>query len=1220
MNQKPPPPPPARNLAAEVVACLRNEIISGQLAPGVALAEPVLATRFGLSRVPVREALIELEREGLIQFESTGRTRVRTLARKDLIEIIEARSILEIAAARKLTLEWTKRDTAWVKANIAAQAKASTLAELSHLDVEMHEYLMRRTGNERLLRLWQSIRWQFQMCLARTHRLQEKLADKPHQITINAHRRLLKALESGDPEVAAATMKVHIEGALKWEIQEPGSTTASVQSTDQPSVKSPRVRSVFKAAAIAFLLQLCGASFTSAAEVNDGTAFFESKIRPILVEHCYDCHSGDKTKGGLALDSKAGWQKGGENGPAIVPGKPEESLLVKAVQYEDPDLAMPPKKKGGKLSDENIKLLNEWIKMGAHDPREAVAKIGGMKADEAKSWWAFQPLPKHDAPANITAAAAQIDAFLNTRLQSEGLQPSPPADKRTLLRRATYDLTGLPPSPEEVDAFLADASPDAFSKIVERLLSSPQYGVKWGRHWLDVVRYADTAGENTDRPLMHAWRYRNWVFDAFNKDLPYNEFVRLQLAGDLERANGPREQLNEGIVATGYLAIARRFGHEISKDVHLMYDDVIDNLGRSFLGLTIACARCHDHKYDPISAADYYSLYGILQSTQFSYPGCEASGKPRDMVPLIAKSEADALMKPWLQKRAQEDALRTKLANAGRTLKTSFTEQTVLLAASPIAEGASVGFEESRKAPLDQIAVRKGEVILLTVSPNKSHGADSTLVEWTIRNSGAPEQVWSASDLVSTLTESNPHAGAHDAAWCFLSVGKDGPVYLHEKHTSVNGHSDIQKWSIGDTPSVFVNSSDQQLMVWTTLPARSFLVHPGPNQPVAVAWVSPIDGMISIQGRVADAHPANSDGVAFELKHLRTPSTGTALLEIGRHLQIPEAGAPPSIPWAYAVAEDKPLDAHILIRGEPEKPGEKVPRRWFGIFGGQPITKPAESGRRELGQWISGHPVSARVIANRVWQWHFGNGIVRSSSDFGSRGEKPSHPELLDFLASEFVAHGYSIKTLHRVIMGSSAYQRSSDITESLHQKDPENRLLGRFARRRLDVEEIRDSLLTASGQLDLNPGEAHPFPPEDKWKFTQHNPFNAVYEHSKRSAFLMTQRQRRHPFLGLFDGADTNASTPQRQTTTVPSQALFFLNDRFFHDQAAAFASTLTPLPDDPSRIKRAFQSLFQREPSAAEIQKATSFLASYGSTPTEAWKAYSRVLLAGNEFMHID
>ncbi|NBV86506.1 MAG: DUF1549 domain-containing protein, partial [Verrucomicrobia bacterium] len=887
---------------------------------------------------------------------------------------------------------------------------------------------------------------------------------------------------------------------------------------------------------------------------------------------------------------------------------------------EDADLAMPPKKKGGKLSDSNIRVLSDWIKMGAPDPREAVAKIGGMKADEAKSWWAFQPLPKPNEPSSPTSASAQIDTFLNARLQTEGLQSSAPADKRTLLRRATYDLTGLPPSPEEVDAFLADSSPDAFSKVIERLLASPQYGVKWGRHWLDVVRYADTAGENTDRPLMHAWRYRNWVFDAFNKDIPYDEFVRLQLAGDLERATASREALNEGIVATGYLAIARRFGHEISKDVHLMYDDVIDNLGRSFLGLTIACARCHDHKYDPISAADYYSVYGILQSTKFSYPGCEASGKPRDMVPLIAKSEADALMKPWLEKRTQEDALRAKLANAGRTLKTNFTEQTVLLAASPIAEGASVGFEESSKASLDQIAVRKGEVLLLTVSPNKSHGADSTLVEWTIRDCAAPDRVWSASDLVHSLTESNPHAGAHDASWCFLAVGKDGPVYLHEKHTSVNGHSDIQKWSIGDTPSVFVNSSDQQIMVWTTLPARSFLLHPGPNQPVAVAWVSPIDGQISIQGRVSDAHPTLGDGVAFELKHLRTPGTGTALLEIGRHLQIPEAGGPPSIPWAYAVTEDKPLDAHILVRGEPEKPGEEVPRRWLGIFGGQPIAKPAESGRRELGQWISSHPVSARVMVNRIWQWHFGNGIVRSSSDFGSRGEKPTHPELLDFLASEFVAHGYSIKTLHRAIMGTSAYQRSSNTTEGLHQRDPENRLLGCFSRRRLDVEEIRDSLLSTSGQLDLNPGEAHPFPPEDKWKFTQHGPFNAVYEHSKRSAFLMTQRQRRHPFLGLFDGADPNAGTAQRQTTTVPSQALFFLNDRFFHEQAAAFAATLTPLPDDPARLKRAFQSLFQREPSAAEIQKATSFLASYGSTPTEAWKAYCRVLLAGNEFIHID
>jgi len=648
MNKKPLPSQPARNLAAEVVACLRNEIISGHLAPGTALAEPVLASRFGLSRVPVREALIELEREGLIQFESTGRTKVRTLVRKDLIEIIEARAILEVAAVRKVTLEWTKQDSAWVKENIAAQAKASTLAELSHIDIEMHEYLMRRNGNERLLRLWQSIRWQFQMCLARTHRLQEKLADKPHQITINAHRRLLKALESGDPEVAAATMQVHIEGALNWEMKEPGILAVGVQLETQPKSKSPRLRSVSKVAAIAFLLQLCGVSFTNAAELNDGAAFFESKIRPILVEHCYDCHSGDKTKGGLALDSKAGWQKGGENGPAIVPGKPEESLFIKAVQYEDPDLAMPPKKKGGKLTEENIRLLTEWIKMGAPDPRESVAKIGGMKADEAKSWWAFQPLPKHNAPSNLAAAAAQIDAFLNARLQAEGLQPSAPADKRTLLRRTTYDLTGLPPSPEEVEAFLADSSPDAFSRVVERLLASPQYGVKWGRHWLDVVRYTDlldsrTAGNPDAGDTVDSWRYRDWVVSAFNSDLPYDQFVSHQIAGDL-LAKGDWDP--QKLIATSVYAIGSWGNGDADKEkVHTdIVDDQIDLTSRAFLGLTLSCARCHDHKFDPLTNRDYYALAGIFFSSSilesFTPKG---AGEKLMRIPIVSGEEEQKL-------------------------------------------------------------------------------------------------------------------------------------------------------------------------------------------------------------------------------------------------------------------------------------------------------------------------------------------------------------------------------------------------------------------------------------------------------------------------------------------------------------------------------------------------------------------------------------------------
>ena len=969
---------------------------------------------------------------------------------------------------------------------------------------------------------------------------------------------------------------------------------------------------------------LCGflalGSLQATAFATEDFAFFESKIRPILVENCFDCHSGSKTKGGLSLDSRNGWSRGGDSGPAISPGAPDDSLLIQAVRHHDPDTAMPPKKSGGKLSDEKIAILERWVQMGAPDPRVASAKIAGMNVEEARTWWAFQPLSagRRSTPLD---GAARIDALLGKRLREAGLEPVPPAEKRALLRRVSYDLTGLPPCAEEVDEFLADPAPDAFSRVIERLLASPQYGVHWGRHWLDVVRYADTAGENTDRPLVHAWRYRNWVMDAFSRDMPYDAFIRLQLAGDLERANEPRPGWNEGIVATGYLAIARRFGHEISKDVHLMHEDAIDNLGKTFLGMTLACARCHDHKYDPVSAADYYALYGILQSTRFAYPGCEASGKPRDMVPLIPTAEAEALMKPWLQKRTEEDAHRAKLASAGKALKAGFEEAAVTLASGPVREGASVAFTEASQSPLDRIAVRKGEVLLLKVLPNKSHGADSTLVEWTIRNCDQPGQAWSVSDLVQSLTESNPHAGVHDAAWCFMATGKDGPVFLHQKATSVNGHGDIQKWGIDDVPSVFVNRSEQQLMVWTTLPARSFLVHPGPDKPVAVAWVSPFDGTLQVEGRVADVHPTQGDGVAFELALLRTPGTGTALLDLGRTLQIPEAGPAPAIPWAYAVADAQPVNARIQLRGEPEKPGDEVPRRWLGVFGGQPLFQPQESGRRELARWISGHPVTARVMVNRVWQWHFGNGIVRTPSDFGARGEKPSHPELLEFLASEFVSAGYSIKALHRMILNSAAYQRGSTPADpAILQKDPENRLLARFPRRRLQAEEIRDSLLLAAAKLDLTPGESHPFPPEDQWKFSQHNPFSANYEHARRSAFLMTQRQRRHPFLSLFDGADPNAGTAQRQHTTVPPQALFFLNNPFFHEQAAGLAARLAGCPNDEARLRSVYRILFQRVPSVSEALHASTFLASYGPSAAEAWGAYCRVLLAGNEFLHLD
>jgi hypothetical protein len=939
-------------------------------------------------------------------------------------------------------------------------------------------------------------------------------------------------------------------------------------------------------------------------------AFFESKVRPVLVEHCYECHSGVNSKGGLLLDTRRGWEKGGDSGPAIVPGKPDESLLIEAVRYHDDDFAMPPKKKGGKLPDAVIADLVEWVRRGAPDPREAEAKIAGMGEAEAKSWWAFQPLPEADSTRSI-------DDFIDAGLAGAKLTPAPPADPRTLIRRLSYDLTGLPPGAEEVEAFVTASIQDpqsAIPNLIDRLLASPQYGVQWGRHWLDVVRYADTAGENTDRPLMHAWRYRNWVIDAFNRDLPYDEFVRLQLAGDLCNADKSPTERAEGIVATGYLAIARRFGHDIEKDMHLTYEDVIDTVGKNFLGLTTGCARCHDHKYDPITAEDYYALYGIFSSTRFAFPGCEPKGQPRDMVPLIPQAEADALMKPWQDRFSRLEAEKKKQLTAAKSAGEAIAKLggpgRMVLGGSNVAEGGGVPFEH-------RIRVRKGEVLQLSVSPNESHGADTTLVEWRITETEGAKRSWSVAELVPDLMKGNPHPAHDGAAWCFLDTS-GAPVFLTEQRSSINGNSALKSWSLGSEPSVFVNSADQQIMAWTTLAAESFFVHPGPKRPVAVAWISPLDGEIALSGRVADVHPSGGDGVAFELKHIAAPEYGPALAKLGELTKpVAEPEPMPLIPVAYAVAEAKAQNARLHLRGDPEKTGDEVPRRWLSILGGETVPAESGSGRRELGDWIAKSPLAARVMVNRIWEWHFGRGLVRSSNDFGARGEKPSHPELLEWLAAKFVESGYSVKAMHRLILNSAASQRASGAPSAA---DPGNHLLAHFPRRRLTAEELRDSLLAASGRLDPTPAEAHPFPAEATWKFSQHNPFNAVYETNKRSAYLMVQRQRRHPFLSLFDGADPNATTAARQTTTVPTQALYFINDPFFHAQAGALAERLLALPDEDARIIGAWRILFQRKPTAGEIHRTKSFLAGYPADDAGKWAAQGRVLMAGNEFLHID
>jgi len=995
---------------------------------------------------------------------------------------------------------------------------------------------------------------------------------------------------------------------------------------------------------------LCGCTTLFAAD--DDAAFFESKIRPLLIARCFECHSGKKTSGGLALDTRAGWEKGGDSGPAIVPGKPDESVLIKAVSYTEPDLAMPPETGGGKLSVAEIAALGEWVRRGATDPRVSAAHIGGMTESESKSWWAFQPIAEPPVPAVKAPAAVvynEIDSFILARLEGTELAPAPMADRRTLIRRATYDLTGLPPTPQDVEAYVDDASPDAYAKVVERLLDSPRYGEAWGRHWLDVVRYADTAGENTDRPLPHMWRYRNWVFDAFNRDLPFDEFVRLQLAGDVLRSSQTGAAHTEGIIATGYLALARRFGHDSDKDAHLMHEDVIDNLGKAFLGLTIACARCHDHKYDPVSNEDYYALYGIFASSRFSFAGCEAKGQPRDLVAMLTAAEAEALKRPWRERMAESDLRLNEIAaqtqSARERMAHGMATANRVLAAADVAEGGSVSLGEGQKEPLDGIRVRKGEILMLLVSPRGSHGADSTRVEWEIAEVGGGGRRWSVADLIQTLLAGNPHAATSTdatltvatspvdarepiAQWCFLDMA-DGPAFLNEKLAAVEGHGEIKAWRNGDTPSVFVNSADQPVSVWTTLPPRSFFVHPGPRGPVAVAWLSPFDGVVAVTGSVGDIHPAGGDGVAFSLQHVASADVGAALAgtgglaseraEIVRRRDA-ELGPEPVAPVAFAVVEAEATNVRLHQRGDPEKPGDEVSRHWLTVFGGDLVPPGAGSGRRELAEWIVRNPLSSRVIVNRVWQGHFGKGLVGTPNDFGSRGQRPTHAELLDWLCAQFEKEGRHLKALHRLIMTSAAYQRASAAGETSMQADPENRLLAHFNRRRLSAEELRDSLLVAGGNLDPTPGEAHPFPAESTWTFTQHNPFSAVYDNDKRTAYQMVQRQRRHPFLSLFDGADPNASIADRQTTTAPTQALFFLNDPFFHAQAARLAGSLLGLPGDEDRLRRAFGVALQREPTPGEQEWAARFLAAYPGTLEEKWSGCVRVLLAGNEFIHLD
>ena len=890
--------------------------------------------------------------------------------------------------------------------------------------------------------------------------------------------------------------------------------------------------------------------------------FFERRIRPVLAQHCYECHSATSKslKAGLRVDTRAGLRLGGKSGePAIVPGDAEKSLLLKAIRHTSADLQMPPKKK---LSPQQIADFEQWIRTGAPDPREdKPTAVSGQRS--AKTHWAFvppkdQPLPKVKDKA---WAQSPVDHFILAKLEANGLKPSPLADPRTLIRRMTYDLTGLPPTPAEVEAFAKACSignrQPAIANLADRLLASPHYGERWARHWLDVARYADTKGyvyAREERFFTHAHAYRDWVVRALNSDLPYDRFLMLQIAGD-QLAEGskvteaivstpPGSQLStlnsqpsrSDLAALGFLTVGRRFiglTHEI-------IDDRIDVVTRGTMGLTVQCARCHDHKYDPIPTADYYSLYGIFQASA------------DELVQIEFPEKSDALA-------AFEKEYKTRLDKLNSTLATRRAETAVRVRAR-VTDYLLAQFE-LHKYP------EEGFDQILT---------DQDLIPTTVRRWQAYlDQAKKQSDPVWALWHASAQLPEKNFATASAQLKTRNP-----KLETVIAPLPKSMREVAERYGKVLSDIETQWQAALALAKTN-------NSPPPTALADPHAEALRQVLYAADS-PAvvPNDGIVnTELLFISkyTEELWKLQGEVDRHL----IRTPVSPAHALIVTDREPNgNPRVFLRGDPKNKGPEVPRQFLQALAGpkrEPFTH--GSGRLELARAIASadNPLTARVMVNRLWLHHFGAGLVKTPSDFGLRAETPSHPELLDWLARRFVAEGWSLKAMHRVMVTSAAYQQASQIPNSEFQipnlKDPDNCLLWRANRQRLDFEELRDSLLMASGELDRLAGGK----PVD------------ILTSKRRSLYGLVDRQYLPGVFRVFDFANPDLHIPQRHETTVSQQALFFLNHPFVAARGKALASRadFASLSSPEEKVRLLYRALYQREPTPAQTGAAVRFIA---------------------------
>lgn len=959
------------------------------------------------------------------------------------------------------------------------------------------------------------------------------------------------------------------------------------------------------AAALLLMSSLAAAAEPSAAEVS---ARFSEFVAPALAAKCVACHRADNLKGRFDLTTRDGMLKGGDGGAALVPGKADESsIYTRAIPHDGQPPEMP--EKGEPLTAKEAESLRDWIAAGAPWPEKLVLK---EKAKADASFWSFQPLGNVTPPAINDAPAGweknPIDRFVLAKLREHGLSPNPPADARTFLRRATFDLTGLPPTPQEVDAFVQECregvTDAAVERLVNRLLDRPQYGERWGRHWLDVIRFGESRGYERNEIITNLWPFRDYVIRSFNDDKPFDRLVREHLAGDVIGKDQPEVEIGSAFLVAGpYDDVGNQDPVAAAQIRADQMDEMVRATGEAFLGLTIGCARCHDHKFDPLLMKDYYALYGTFAGTVHG---------PREVATATARQERNARLQPLQDERAklaaQREAHERELSERAKQREPETakhwtrprvsrygTEETF----EPLdAKFIRLTVEGTDSADPKQTQFKLDEFEVWTAEPtprNVALASSGATATGAARDAKDFAGAYSAALTIDGQFGERWHAGGNELVITLAKTERIGRVFFSSDRTRALGEDHFLTTFVGD------------YRLETSLDGKEW-------KPVA-----------SSEDRLP---PTELRKRARLLKLVTTADDRARTESLNRDIAKLDAAiaqVPPLPVWWVGTHTPVTGPQPVFLGGNPQRKGDAVAPASLDVLGKLPSAYRLDAAQDEgarrlaLAKWLTAadNPLTPRVLANRVWQYHFGKGIVDTPSDFGYMGSRPTHPELLDWLARELLRHGWTLKPLHRLIMTSQAYRQSGSWRDEAAREDADSRLLWRFPPRRLSAEEIRDTLLLVVGRLDLTMGG----PGFRLYEYQQDNVATYVPldvhgpETYRRAVYHHNARAARVDVLTDFDCPDPAFSEPRRASTTTPLQALTLMNHNFSLDMTRLLAERLQrESPDAASQVRRAFQLAFAREPTAREQQAGAKLIETHGL------RAFCRAILNSNELIHVN